>query len=128
MIHESTVRMSVWLTVPFNIVGAIAFAFPTSLPGKLVGLPEAPMIYTVFVGLLIALFGAKYAWIAWQPVINRPLLAFGAVAKIAVAVVSTWLWFNGECTLPMLLAASGDLAFGVFWLAWLRSSRPSLDG
>lgn len=50
---------------PFNMLAAYALALPASLPGRVNGLPSpVPPLYTALTGLLVALFGLAYAWMA----------------------------------------------------------------
>lgn len=123
MFSEATIRKSVWASVPFNCLGATAFAFPQSLPGRLLQVPDAPAIQSFLLGFIILVFGLMYLWIAVQPEINRPLLAFGAIGKVGVFLIGAVLCVLGKAPLMLALGLVGDLAFGSLWLAWIRSKR-----
>lgn len=123
MFSESTIRKSIWASVPFNLLGATAFAFPKSLAGRLIQVPDAPAVYAFILGFIILLFGLMYAWIAMQPEINRPMLAFGALGKMGVFLVGLALLAVGIAPATLALGLVGDLAFGTLWLAWLGTTK-----
>jgi len=56
--------------------------------------PTAPPIYCALLALFVVLFAGAYAWLALQPNINRPLVAFAAIGKAGafavVFVFSAW--------------------------------------
>jgi len=119
----ATIRKSIWATVPFNLLGATAFAFPQSFPGRLLQVPDAPAVHAFLLGFIILTFGLMYLWIALQPEINRPLLAFGAVGKVGVFLIGLALFIVGRAPFMMAFGLLGDLAFGSLWLVWLRSTK-----
>src|SRR5712691_10417223 len=81
MNRNRLMRRALWASVVFNLGGALLFAFPASF-GQLAGLPgPVPHVYTALLALLVALFGGAYAWLACQPCIDRPLVAFAALGK-----------------------------------------------
>lgn len=115
-------RYVLLLAALFNFGAALAFAFPASL-GQLAALPMAPPLYSTLVALFIGLFGASYAWLAMQPVIHRPLLAFGAVGKASACVLFFLLWLEGQASLLVMLGGLGDLAFAAVFFSWLALKR-----
>jgi hypothetical protein len=120
MERERLVRLTLWATVFFNLLAAGLFLVPSSSLGQLAGLPRSvPALYAVLTAYLVAFFAVAYAWLAAQPQIHRPPLAFFALGKIGVFVVATLLWLAGNASWRVVLLASGDLAFGLFWLSWL---------
>ncbi len=117
------IRRALWASVFFNLGGALAFAFPASL-GRLAGLPgPAPHLYTAFIAVMVTLFAGTYAWLASQPVIDRPLVAFSALGKTGFFVVVLGCWLLGEAPGRGVIAASGDLAFAAIFAWWLLASR-----
>jgi uncharacterized membrane protein len=123
MITDLTMRRILWASAAFNVCGALAFAFPGTL-GQLMGLPApVPALYCVLMALFVLLFGGSYAWLALQPQIVRPMVAFAAIGKSSVFLVILVFWLLGEAPFRGVLAASGDLAFALLFLRWLRSSR-----
>jgi hypothetical protein len=119
VIGDDLLRRVLWLTAVANTVVAFVFAFPASL-GRPVDLPvPVPTLYSLFVGLFILLFGGAYAWLALQPRINRPLVAFGAVGKTGAVLVVLLAWFLGSASTPLLMLISGDLVLAAIFAAWL---------
>lgn len=98
------------------------FAFPALPPGQLVGLPTSVNpVYAVMVAMFVALFGCAYAWLARRPVIDRPLLAFGAIGKTSAFLLALGLWLGGDVPFALVIVALGDLAFAALWFGWLRA-------
>lgn len=115
-------RYVLLLAALFNLGAALAFVFPASL-GQLAALPLAPPLYSALVALFISLFGASYAWLALQPVMHRPLLAFGAIGKASASILFFLLWLEGQASLLVMLGGLGDLAFAVLFFSWLRANK-----
>lgn len=106
-----------------NIAAALIFAFPDSL-GQLAGLPTpVPHIYTTLLAVFVMLFGIAYAWLARQPIIDRPLVAFSALGKAAVFSTILAFWILGDLSSRSVLAAIGDLIFAAIFAWWLIGSR-----
>jgi hypothetical protein len=119
MDRDRIMRRALWTSVPFNLGGALAFAFPGSL-GRLVGLPAAaPPVYTASLAFLVALFAGTYAWLARQPRIDRPLVGFAVAGKSGFFLVILALWLGGEVSTLFLLGASGDLLLAAVFAWWL---------
>ena len=118
--RDALVRRALWASVPYNVIGALIFAFPESL-GRLAGLPvPVPHVYSASLAVLVLLFGATYAWLARQPRIDRPLVAFAAIGKASVFTVILVCWLLGEGSVLGVLAVSGDLALAAIFTWWLR--------
>lgn len=95
-------------------------AFPSSPIGRLVGLPTSvPPVYAAATAFLVCLFGGMYVWLAAQRAINTSMLCLGAIGKAGIFVVALALWFSGAASGPLVLAATGDLAFALLWFWWL---------
>lgn len=123
MAGRRSLDVTLWIAASFNLGAAALLAFPESL-GQLIGLPaDVPLVYSVLTGLFVLLFGASYAWMALQPAIVRPLLAFGAIGKTAAFVAAVLLWCLDAIPLPILLAGIGDLVFAALFVRWLWTSR-----
>jgi len=119
MDRDPFMRRALWASVVFNFGGMLLFAFPASL-GRLAGLPgPVSHMYTAPLALFIALFGGSYAWLASQPVIDRPLVAFAAIGKTGFFVVSFVCWLLGEAPGRGVVAATGDLVFAAIFAWWL---------
>lgn len=118
----TSIRPLLLSAAAFNFGAALAFALPGSV-GKLAALPVAvPLLYAVLVALFVALFGGCYAWLAMQPVIPRPMVAFGAIGKSCAFLAFTGLWLLGEASGLLALASVGDLLFAGLFVHWLRRS------
>ncbi len=119
--RDAFLRKVLWATVVYNIAGAAAFAFPSSV-GQLAGLPVpvAP-IYSVLLAIFVLLFGGAYAWLALQPTIDRPLVGFAAVGKASVFVAAIVLWAGGQGPGWFIPGATGDLIFAAIFAWWLRT-------
>jgi hypothetical protein len=112
-------RRALNATVFFNIGGALLFAFPDSI-GRLAGLPlPVPAVYSATIAYLVLLFAATYAWLARQPSIDRPLVAFLTAGKTGFFFVVLGCWFFGAASTLSLGAALGDLAFAGIFAWWL---------
>ena len=97
MKENYVLRATLWTSVALNWGGAALLALPASLVGQLVGLPgSVPRLYSTLCALFVALFGGAYAWLARQPHIDRPLIAFAAITKAAVFSVFFILWLAGD--------------------------------
>ena len=127
MDRDRFMRRALWATVVFNFFGMLLFAFPGSL-GRLAGLPgPVSHMYTVPLAFFVALFGGSYAWLATQPEIDRPLVAFAAIGKTGFFVICLVLWLLGEARGQGVVAAAGDLVFAGIFVWWLLGEdRPPL--
>jgi Na+/melibiose symporter-like transporter len=123
--RDAFLRKVLWATVVYNIAGAAAFAFPSSV-GQLAGLPVpvAP-IYSVLLAIFVLLFGGAYVWLALQPTIDRPLVGFAAVGKASVFAAAIALWATGEASVWFIPGATGDLIFAAIFVWWLRAGSAS---
>jgi hypothetical protein len=117
--RDLVIRRALRASAVFNFGGALLFAFPESL-GSHAGFPvPVSHFYTTFVAFLVALFGATYAWLARQPHIDRPLVAFSALGKTGFFVVVVSYWLLGDVPGRGVLGAIGDLGFAALFTWWL---------
>jgi hypothetical protein len=124
MSREHILRPALWTAAFFNLVGTFLFAFPGSRLGQFAGLPpDVPAIYRALVALFVLLFGCAYAWLAMQPTINRPFVAFGAIGKAAAFLIVVLLWLRGAAPASSVSAIVGDLVLAVVFLWCLRDRR-----
>jgi len=116
-------RRALWASALFNLLGAVLFAFPTSL-GQLVGFPgPVARVYSALLAFFVVLFGGAYAWLARQPHFDRPLVWLATVGKAGAFAVVLACWLAGEAPGRSVLAISGDLAFALVFGWWLLASR-----
>lgn len=106
----------------FNAFAALVVLFPDSL-GAFADLPPAGSRFDrALLAWLIAVFGGVYAWLAFRPAIDRPLVAVATIGKAGVFAIAATLWWLGELSTRALLPALGDLGFAVLFLGWLRAT------
>ncbi|MGH7893290.1 MAG: hypothetical protein ACREQL_01400 [Candidatus Binatia bacterium] len=125
---DDIMRRALWVSVVYNLGGAVLFAFPSSPLGRLAGLPTpVPPVYRALVAFFVVLFGGSYAWLARQTRIDRPLVALAAIGKAGVFALLFVFWLLGQVPGRGVLAATGDLGLaGVF--AWWLLGRRFRDG
>ena len=117
MKRENLLRASLGVAAAFNLVGAALFAFPGSAASQLAGLPpDAPAVYRGLTSLFILLFGAAYAWLAAQPTIDRPFVAFGAIGKASAFFLVAALWLGGAASGASVAAMAGDLVLAALFV------------
>jgi len=118
--RDNFLRRALWASVPFNIGGGLAIAFPSSAVGRLAGLPpDVPAVYRFALALFVFLFGGVYAWLAMQPRFDRPMVALAALGKGGFFALMLVLWFAGDASGPATLTAAGDLGFAAIFTWWL---------
>ncbi|HKA29829.1 MAG TPA: hypothetical protein VKH82_10655 [Candidatus Binatia bacterium] len=119
MDRDLVMRRALRTSFVFNLFGALGFAFPGSL-GSLAGFPSpVPHVYSATLAVLVTLFGCTYAWLAAQPRIDRPIVAFCALGKAGFFTVVLACWLLGELPGMALGAAAGDLVFAAIFFWWL---------
>jgi hypothetical protein len=124
MDREQILRRALGIAAVFNAGGAMLFAFPANALGEMAGLPAAvPAVYRALVALFVLLFGGAYGWLAVQPTINRPFVAFGAIGKASAFFLVFVLWIAGEVPARGVATISGDLAFAALF-AWCLAATP----
>jgi hypothetical protein len=120
MSRDELMRRALGFSAIYNSAAAILFAFPSSAPAHIAGLPPAvPGLYRVLLGFFVLLFGGAYAWLALQPDIDRPLVAFAALGKTGAFGIILALWLVGGSPGRGVLAASGDLVLAGIFAWWL---------
>ena len=123
MSREHVLRPALWTAAFFNLAGAVPFAFPASSMGQLAGLPaDSPVVYRAMTALFVLLFAGAYAWLAMQPTINRPFVAFGAIGKAAAFVLVVALWLRDVVPAGAVLAMVGDIILALLF-AWCLADR-----
>jgi hypothetical protein len=120
---DRILRGALWASVPYNVLGAVSLAFPEALAGLAPLPPATPRFYAVQLALVVLLFAGVYAWLARSAVIDRPLLAVGALGKLAFFAGCAAFWLAGQADALVPLTATGDLALALVFLGWLRADR-----
>lgn len=124
MDRDRIVRIALAASVLFNLGGAALFAFPASPLGEFVGLPQSvPPIYCATVAYFVLLFGGAYAWLAMQPVIDRPLVGFAAIGKGGFFFLVVLFWMLGHASAMAVGAAAGDLLLAGVFGGWVWGAR-----
>ena len=122
MTRDDLMRRALWASVCVNLGGALLFLFPATL-GRLAGLPApVPPAYSTLLAFFIVLFGGAYAWLALQPRLDRPLVAFSAIGKAGAFAVVVGCWMAGAVEARAVLAITGDLVFAAIFAWWLLGS------
>lgn len=123
MQSDRFIRNVLWVSVGFNLLGAMAFLFPETV-GQLSALPlPVPRLFTWLLASMVLLFGGMYAWLAMQLEINRPLLTIGAICKGLVFCVFSVCWLLDDVPFLSVVGASGDLVLAGIFTWWLIGSR-----
>lgn len=118
------IRTALWVAAFFNLGGMFVFAFPEMAIGPLVGLPtDVPVVYRAVTAVFILLFGGAYAWLARQPVIDRPLIGLSAIGKAGVFAAIFILWLFSAVSGWLVLLISGDLVFAILFVWWLNQTK-----
>lgn len=125
MNDDRWIRRILWAAFIFNLGGALIFGLPAVFE-PLSGLPlPVPRTYTLLLAFFVILFGGSYGWLALQPRIVRPMVAFAAIGKSGVFVLFVLLWRLGDVPLRAVALVSGDLLFAALFLIWLQTRRAS---
>lgn len=120
MNEDKIIRYALWVSIAFNLFGALLFAFPASPLGQFAGLPvPVPVIYNMMLAFFVVLFAGAYFWLALQPKIDRPLVALSAIGKAGSFLLMVILCMLGEIPSRSVLFASGDLIFACIFAWWL---------
>ena len=117
---DKFVRRAMQISVVFNLGGALLFAFPGSVLGRIAGLPASvPGLYCAMLAFFVALFGGTYAWLAVQRDIDRPLVAFSAIGKSGAFFTILGFWIAGEVPARGVVLGTGDLVLAAVFAWWL---------
>jgi hypothetical protein len=120
---DRVMRATLWTTAVLNALVALLFAFPDSL-GWILGLPApVPGLDRALLAFFILLFGGMYAWLAGRPRIDRPFVAFAALGKSGVVVITVLVWLAGGVPGRTVALMSGDLGLAGIFAWWLHSTR-----
>jgi len=118
---DRVLRGALWASVALNALGVIVFA-PLAIgrPSSLLPVPLSPFLAGQM-GLVIALFGGVYFWLARQPIVHRPLLVVGGLGKLGFFGLAVVYAVAGLVPLQVAISALPDLVLGTLLL---RAARP----
>ena len=119
MISTTTVmRGALTVGAVYNWSAALMLLFPGSL-GRLLDLPApGSSFYVWMLAFFIGLFGGVYAWQAWRPDIDRPIIAVAVIGKLGVFAVAALAWLAAEVSFAVVVLTIGDLLFALVFLWW----------
>jgi hypothetical protein len=113
-------RRALYATAAMNVVAAIGFLPPAHALRALAGLPEADhALYLTTVSMFVLLFGLAYYSLAVSGRPDRFFLTIAAAGKLSFFALLAVLWIGGTLPFRAVLAGSGDLVFGLLFVAWL---------
>jgi hypothetical protein len=123
MSEDRVIRAALWASVALNLLGVAVF-LPPALGQPSGMLPVmAPRFYAGQVGITIALFCGVYAWLARQPVIDRPLVVVGALGKLGFFLLFVAYWAAGDVPAGSVAQATPDLVLAAIFLWWAFARR-----
>lgn len=128
MISEKLIRQTLRLSLVFNLGAACLLLSPDSALAQLAGFTaSASPMHAWLSALMVAALGVAYGWLAQQPVIDRPLLAFGALVKGSAFLMFVALWLFAGLSGRSVLFATLDIVLASIWLSWLRLGAAGND-
>lgn len=116
-------RRALLATAVMNLAGALAFT-PWGDPIRdLAGMPPAPAIYLLVIGVFVLLFGVGYLVCGVTGRADPLLIAIAAAGKLSFFGLLLAFAVAGDLPMRAPLAAVGDLVFGVLFVVWLAGLR-----
>jgi len=117
-------RRALFATAGMNILAAAAFV-PVARPLRAVlGFPEAGHpLYLLTVGMFILTFGLGYLWAAATGRAERLFITLAAFGKLSFFALLVACWAVGAVPMRLPLLGTGDLVFGMLFVAWLLGVR-----
>lgn len=113
-------RRALFATAAMNILAAAAFIPAAETLRAVAGLPEpGHPLYLVTVGMFVLTFGLAYLWAAVQGHAERLFIAVAAVGKLSFFGLLVGFWAVGALPARVPALGTGDLIFGMLFLAWL---------
>jgi hypothetical protein len=112
-------RNALWATGVMNVGAAFAFAPSGQALRALAGFPDGEPLYLATSSLFVLLFGVGYLWSAAAGRADRIFITIAAVGKLSFVALVVTYWLARALPARAVLVASGDVVFGVLFLAWL---------
>lgn len=118
------IRWTLRLSFVFNLGAAYMLVFPDNTLAQVAGFPVSTSpLHTALAALMVGALGVAYGWLSRQPVIDRPLLAFGALIKGSAFFMFVGQWLFDAVSTRLVLFATVDILLAIIWLNWLRGSK-----
>lgn len=118
-------RRALLATAAMNLAGALTFT-PWGEPIRnFAGVPPAPAVYLLVIGVFVLLFGVAYFVCGVTGRADPLLIAIAAAGKLSFFGLLFAFAVVGELPIRAPLAAVGDLVFGVLFVVWLAGLRGS---
>ena len=116
-------RRALLATAGMNLVGALTFT-PWGAPIRdFAGMPPAPAVYLLVIGVFVLLFGVGYFVCGATGRADPLLIASAAAGKLSFFALLLAFAVAGDLPIRAPLAAVGDLVFGVLFVVWLAGLR-----
>lgn len=124
MKSDKLVRVTLGLSFFFNLGAAYLLIFAASPLAQFAGFTAStsPM-HTSLSALMVGSLGIAYGWLSRQEVIDRPMLALGALIKGAAFLMFVVQWLFDAVTGRFVLFAVVDIVLAFIWLNWLMQTR-----
>jgi hypothetical protein len=120
MILPRWMRRALLATAAMNVLGFALFLPSTDSLRQLAGLPQAEHpLYLATIAMFVLLFGLAYLWAAIAGRAERLFLTLAAFGKLSFVGIVVGFWLGGGLPLRAALVVSGDLVFGLLFLAFV---------
>ena len=122
-------RRALFVTAAMNLLAAAGFLPAAGTLRAVAGFPEeAHPFYLLTVGMFVLLFGLGYLWTALVGRADRLFIALATIGKLSFFALLVHLWTTGALPMRAPIMGSGDLVFGLIFLAWLLTARAQRAG
>jgi hypothetical protein len=126
MNRDRVLRVALWISVVYNLLGAWALAAPASWAGRTASTPDGvPFFFRAELAFVVVLFGSLYLWLALRPRLDDvvPLVVLGAVGKAGFFLVYVATWLRGDFPINAVVTASGDMVLALIFGWWALARR-----
>ncbi len=119
----SWMRRAFLATAAMNLAGALTFT-PWGEPIRdFAGMPPAPAIYLLVIGVFVLLFGVGYFVCGATGRADPLFVAIAAAGKLSFFGLLLAFALAGDLPIRAPLSAVGDLVFGGLFVVWLAGLR-----
>lgn len=116
-------KFALYATAVMNIFGSFTFIPPFATIRSQFKFPETHPLYLWILATWIMAFGFCYLWMAVSSRRDRIFVTIAATGKLSFFAIVGAFVATGELPILTLAAVSGDLLFGLVFVAWLLHSR-----